>query len=705
MFSFSVIAILLVAQIIAYKTERKLADTLVIVCCGFILVLYLLACFRILPWIDYLAIPIVIVSMFWIWRNGLFKDLFAELFSIQNICVVGMLVLLTFSQKLKIALEYDDIAYWATDIKALWYNHGFAVRYGNVAPGYGYYPPAIQLFRWFFVHIGTTISGEYIEGLGYAGYLCFNFIVLLPFISRINRVIKVKEKKLVHDEEDTNLAIAKNKKYYISDKRLVSKYKVRVAADDSEIIEERINSLGYVTLLIVNIFACICLVMLPTVLSHSCFAGISSDTTMGLIYGILMLFVWDKDREHPIFYFTRISLLGCVLVLCAPSGVCWALLAIAFMVANLIYDRRSEKYNQASLFETNIRYGFYSVLSWFGVWCSWGVIVLIKGRYSLTQIGKKTDGTVGIGYYVGDKIIEFIKNIVIRPMHGSSWPIGMSLGMCVILLMVFVWMLKKKEVIGEDYSWLLMIFMSASVAFSYIVSLVVCLTVFFSSTYNLIEFDQMRVVLDRGLPCILGMLVLLIGILLTSSHEYDDGRPVVDSVVKKQIVAGNYKRNRLVFIVVALFVLLCSNYASCYNGLWGYRASLKFDLALRDSICDDREWTFIETVASNPELYGKRVIYLKDATDVRWNHNAYINYAVVPVSVEFNSVSAEASEEDLVNIISKSNARYLYIEDIEGVEERLGFVKEWEHTDEEHVCLYRILDSGHIEPYRETVEE
>ena len=52
-------AIILAAGLIAYREDKKLADTLGITCCGCILLLYILAFFRILSWIDFISLPVI----------------------------------------------------------------------------------------------------------------------------------------------------------------------------------------------------------------------------------------------------------------------------------------------------------------------------------------------------------------------------------------------------------------------------------------------------------------------------------------------------------------------------------------------------------------------------------------------------------------------------------------------------------------------
>lgn len=703
MFVFVIIVILMLAQITAYKNDRKLADTLGIMCCGFILVLYVLAFFSVLSWIDYICIPVVIVVPFWIWRNGLGKKFFVELFSIQNICIFLAIGLLILCQWNRVAVWTEDIAFWAADLKTLWFKDGFTGKYANVSPEFGYYPPAIQLFKWFFLHM---VKGEYTEGMSFAGYMCLNFVLALPLVSRIDKFIDIKETIIQEEEENVGVKLAKNKKYYVSDKKLISKYKVNVSGNNSEILGERIVPLHCWVLFIANAIACICLIVLPSIASSLGYIGSCADVTLGILFGVMLLSILDKDREHATFYFVRIALLGCVMILCKPSGVLYGLIAIAFMIVTLLLDRKGERYNQASLFETNVRHGIIAVSSWGVIGISWIIYVLICGRV----VSSYVDGSsvfaakeLNIGYFISSNIWEFMKVLVIRPINLSL--IGLPVIGYFVLFMIILAMMKTHDVISESMGNVLRRFVIVSFVVCYLAVLVnYCINLSSGEMYSddrLLEF-----VSQHGIPWILGMAILMIGVFFTSLDYVDVTRPVADSYVRERITTDNFKIIRRTYLIAFVAVILLCNHTAYINGLWGYNESLMEDVKMRSDVLDDKEKAFVESVADNQELWGKRVLYLKDASDVRWDHNPYITYESVPIAVVYGSVSSETSEEDWFNLLTSSHAKYLYIEDIDGVGERLGYVQEWEHVDEQgQVNLFRVLDEGKIEPYRITIDQ
>ena len=77
------------------------------------------------------------------------RELFFAPSAIAAMVLLTGAVLLTGN---KIATWWDDLNFWATDVKALYALDGFAAKYTNAASEFGDYPPGIQLLKWWFVH-------------------------------------------------------------------------------------------------------------------------------------------------------------------------------------------------------------------------------------------------------------------------------------------------------------------------------------------------------------------------------------------------------------------------------------------------------------------------------------------------------------------------------------------------------------------------
>lgn len=703
MYIFTVLAILMVALLIANYLDKQLADTLGITCCGFILVLYILAFFRRLSWIDYIAIPILIVGAFWLWRNRQFMAIVRKLFTIQNMCIIFFILLLSISQLSRIATWWDDINFWATDVKALWMLDGFAGKYGNVAPEFGDYPPAIQLFKWFFLHMGGK---EYREGLGFSGYLCLNFVLLLPLISRVEEILPTITIVSEEETEAVGVKIAKNRKYYVNDKKLISKYKVRVAQTEEGPIGENVDPVRNIVLLLINILACGLLVLMPTVANIVCFEGTCVDVTMGIVYGMLLLTIWNLDTEHIKFYAFKLGILGSVLVLCKTVGMEWAVMAAVFMFLCFLYRRRGEKFNQASLLDRNIRYSIMVFGSWGLAIGSWMIFCLINRRVAnLTSGGIKMvkSGQVNLLYYAQEKVPAFLEGFAIHPMHtDKTWGIDLpALGIFAIFI-VLICIMKKLGLIDKEFKKSLLWFTILTAVVAYGIILIGHLTIFAAETQY--ETGQvMAISISRyGAPYVLGTMILLLGICINSIEKYDGGRPVADSIVKEHLLAGNLKQTRMLYVLIAVFILGTCDYGACVEGLFSYRDNVSEKAMERASMIDDEASDFLAMIENNDELVGKRVLYIRDAADTRWVHNAYINNEAAPVAVVYGSVSGESTLEDVQNIILASHARYLYVDDIEDVGEAFKMICDGDYSNR---TLYRILSEYRIEEFYETMDE
>ncbi len=279
MFIFSILAVFLVTIHIAKRTERSFTEMLPPVTGVFILILYFLAFFRSLYLVDFLAAGLLLGAIFYFVKRRIpdLKGIMPELS--RGLAVFFLLFLLTLSQIPKIATWWDDINFWATDAKALYFLGGFAGKYGNVAPEFGDYPPGIQLFKWFFLHMN---SRNYTEGLAFSGYQCLNLIFLLP---------------------------------------LVPKWKG-----------------GFWKGFLITLLSGILLILFPTVVSVVCFQGACADVTMGIIYGGLLYAVWERREGRG--GFIRIAIYGSILVLTKSVGIEWAAFAFLF---DLIISRGRKK--------------------------------------------------------------------------------------------------------------------------------------------------------------------------------------------------------------------------------------------------------------------------------------------------------------------------------------------------------------------------
>ena len=119
-------AFLMIACLLALRFEKQLTAVLPLATCILILILYVLAFFRRLSWIDYFSTAIVVGAVLRVLflsgekKKKLFAQL-RELFFAPS--AIAAMVLLTGAVLLtgnKIATWWDDLNFWATDVKALY---------------------------------------------------------------------------------------------------------------------------------------------------------------------------------------------------------------------------------------------------------------------------------------------------------------------------------------------------------------------------------------------------------------------------------------------------------------------------------------------------------------------------------------------------------------------------------------------------------
>lgn len=298
-------AFLMIACLLALRFEKQLTAVLPLATCILILILYVLAFFRRLSWIDYFSTAIVVGAVLRVLflsgekKKKLFAQL-RELFFAPS--AIAAMVLLTGAVLLtgnKIATWWDDLNFWATDVKALYALDGFAAKYTNAASEFGDYPPGIQLLKWWFVHLKPD---GFSEGLMFAGYYFGVFVFLTPLLSRLDEALQ-------------------------TDRRTV-------------------KQLFWTVVLVV------CLAAFPSMTETFYLGGMCADLVMAVIYGVILMSCLE-DRAAPgadtaaadtatadiadaascsrAFSNLRTALYLGVLVLVKSVGFLWAAFALVFV--------------------------------------------------------------------------------------------------------------------------------------------------------------------------------------------------------------------------------------------------------------------------------------------------------------------------------------------------------------------------------------
>lgn len=260
---------------LSVRWKEKIVDVWPAAACILILALYALAFLHHLSWIDWVGCAFLLFLCAAFLRQKkeqrlhILKTLKRELLHPGTWAALLLFAGTALLVNGRIATWWDDINFWATDVKALYMLDGFAGKYANAASEFGDYPPGAQLMKWWFVHMNP---GNFSEGLMFAGYYFCVFVFLLPLLRRLRGRNPLKP-----------------------------------------------------------VLAAICLWAFPSAAEAFYCQGMCADLVMAVIYGAFLSAVLDEKGHEKSFYYLRLALYLSVLVLIKSVGFLWAAFGLAFL--------------------------------------------------------------------------------------------------------------------------------------------------------------------------------------------------------------------------------------------------------------------------------------------------------------------------------------------------------------------------------------
>lgn len=466
MWILNMIAFLIVTLYIAHKTRETMSEVFPITACGLIFILYVLAYFRCLSWIDGISVGVIGCGILGIVKSDRAKRKEWLIQSKELLCqpitlvVLISCVLVGLLVQDRIALWWDDVNFWATDVKSIYYLNGFAGKYGNAAPEFGDYPPGVQLFKWWFLHFSPK---EFKEGLMFAGYYTLNILLLAPLFSKMKS----------------------------------SKNKI-------------LSGIQYIC-------AGICLFLLPSVIETFYLEGNCSDLPMGIAYGLFLWSVIDEKNHNVKFSYVRQSFALALVMICKNTGFQWVIYGLLFW---LVYHWVLQKEERKGILLRWIGVGCLPVV----LEGSWLLSCLLKRRVAkLTGAGIKmaVSGVVPTVDYRMDLVENFIKGFTIEPIHRQN-TIGIDLSVLAFILLAIggICFLRKEQVISQKQSKVVLGFFGISGMISYGITLVAHLTIFVTELQYL-EARVMTASIERyGVPFTMGLLYVLWGLWVQRKHKW-----------------------------------------------------------------------------------------------------------------------------------------------------------------------------------------
>lgn len=455
----TIIAFLLLNFFLAEKCQKKITEIFPAGTALWIFLLYLLAFFRRLSAIDGLSLLFCLGVLFFfgktergdrqIWIGKLRRQF------MDPVMVTLLLTIITVSILVmgRTTLWWDDLNFWATDVKSIYYLEGFAGKYGNVAPAFGDYPPGIQLFKWWFLHFSPA---GFKEGLMFSGYYSLILLLLAPLFSGLSEVIKTKAGGIVYP------------------------------------------------------LAGVCMFLFPAVAETFYLEGSCADLPMALAYGCFLWLQTAEKQKKTIDYVEEGLLLG-FLILCKNMGFLWVGFALFFKA---FYEFGiKKKRGKALIYPLFITAGIPCVTggSWF-VFC-----LLKRRVAKLTGAGLQmaVTGNIPIPSYARELVDSFIDGLIYLPIHRKQTIAADLTVMGVLLILaVVIFLFRKGSILGKKEGSTLSLFLLITGLLTYGMILAAHLTVFAGETQYL-KGESMVASIERyGAPFTLGTLYLLWGVLM-----------------------------------------------------------------------------------------------------------------------------------------------------------------------------------------------
>ncbi|WP_155828033.1 hypothetical protein [Butyrivibrio sp. VCB2006] len=595
-FGVTMCALLVLSVYIAGKNKVNIGDGLAVAASGLILSMYALAFFRAMKLIWVVAAIVILVVLANVLRakkqkgdadskkDAVVKMLFSLFLFIASVFVVCMLA------SGNVFSWWDDINFWSSDAKQLFYMNGFPGKYGNVSPEFGDYPPVTSIFKWLFLQIG---GNTYIEGLQFAGYYALNAVFLMPLAAKVVDYIW-----------DSNKAIG-----------------FRV---------------------VFSVISFLAVMAFPGVFNGIIYYGTPADITMGIVYGALLLAIYEQDKCTEAFYYVRITLYTAVLLLTKSVGIEWAVFA-------LIFYALVAKKNVKMIFAIAGSGLFYG---------SWLVFCLINRRVAkLTGAGIKmaTSGTYTAPQNTADKAGFFWEGLWTMPMHADR-NLTLDLPTAVMVLIIFAFMafLLWKKIFDKKTGVKILVFMLVTGLLTYGIIFFAHISIFQGEDQYLDAYAMAVSVARYGFPFAFGCSYFLIGAAMQNGQEKSIPAPIA-------IIAG-----------FCVFVLLTADYAGMYKHLLGYRASASEIQASNNEMVGDDGRVIVNAVLEDDSLWGKRVLVMRDGHTYHWVHDTYISKEASPVPLVYDAFMAESEDSaTMTKKILEKHASYVYVEDEEGLSKDL----------------------------------
>lgn len=474
-------AVLICICFLTYFFRVSLVEILPVFACMLTLVLYALAMLHHLSWID--GIEALAVIAFAIWFASRTKEVRRNYLEtcLKNMthpsfwAALLLLLAIAVCTPGKVVTWWDDINFWATDVKALYYLDGFAGKYGNAASEFGDYPPGAQLIKWWFLHLNPH---AFSEGLAFVGYYTMNMVFLLPLLRKL-----------------------KGRNVFVL------------------------------------ILMSAALWLFPGIAEVYGYDGFCADLTMACIYGGFLLAVTDREEKSEIFYYGRLALYLSVLVLTKSMGFVWAMFGLVFFALCRPWVNIKTECSGDSIIRIGSKWKSVSVavppIITGGSWMLFCLLMRRVTRTTATAVKYLTTDEYGISGYRSEFARAFATAFVSSPLHKEKsffvdfTPLGLYLFL-VLLVVLFI----KARVLPARMGRIVLWFSMLSGVIYYAVIFVAHITIFATETQYLEASGMISSIERYGAPFTVGTLIFLAGVWIDGGERFFD-RTSIPGFVQK----------------------------------------------------------------------------------------------------------------------------------------------------------------------------
>lgn len=435
----------------------KFYDALPLTTAGLILVLYILAFSGAMENIVFFVAFFAVYLLIRAYKKRYRPDMYTVADSVAFVLISVIVSLLIKDHVVK---WWDDVNFWATDAKALYYLNGFTGKYGNVAPEFGDYPPAIQIAKWCALKFSPD---EYREGYAFVGYSLMNMIFLLPLMKVADSATKNCSKGIA---------------------------------------------------VIIRIVWMAVIMLIPGMVNDVWSYGACADVTMGIVYGAMLMAIYEvtcgeSDKQNVIAYI-KVALYGSVTALCKNTGFMWVTFAVILFIALTLRTKKSLK-------NTVI-----TAVSIYLVQGSWWANCLINRRIAKLTGALARTATAGLSMPedAADKLKYYLLGFIKEPMHTTHTPLldisAFAMFIVLTFMSVMICLSGRREGSDDDMfsaHRIMIIYTVLSGIAIYVIVLMSHMSIFATETqYG--SSEVMAISISRyGAPFTIGTLMLLLSVM------------------------------------------------------------------------------------------------------------------------------------------------------------------------------------------------